>query len=135
MLPGKIGNEENEWSDGMSDEANEDLPFFEDEIAPEEIALHIIDPMDDNPDAEAQHTQRSDAIPHDMIYDEPDPTFEGQECAHPSCHCLVSQNDFCSGNCENVEDLEAQMCNCSHTGCDSSGDNELVGLQQIQSEI
>lgn len=134
MLPGKIGNDENEWSDGMNDEANEDLPFLEDEVAPEEIALHIIDPMDDNPDAEAQHTQRSDAIPNDMNYAAADPTFDGQECAHPSCHCLVSQNDFCSGDCENVEALESQTCHCSHVGCEN-GQDELLGLQEIQGEI
>jgi len=135
MLPGKIGNEDNEWSDGMTDEANEDLPFIENEIAPEEIALHIIDPMDENPDSEGQHTERSDAIPHDMAYDEPNATYETKECAHPSCHCQVAQSEFCSGDCESVEMLETKTCNCTHSGCDSEVESELVGLQEIQGAI
>ncbi|MBP7860402.1 hypothetical protein KA183_01865 [bacterium] len=133
-MPGKLGNDDNEWSDGMDDEANEDLPFIENETAPEELALHIIDPMDENPDAESQHTERSDAIPHDMAYDEQNASGETQECAHPSCHCQVSQSEFCSGNCESPDTMESSSCNCTHVGCESEMENELVGLQEIQGE-
>ncbi len=135
MLPGKLGNDENDWSDGMADEANDDLPYIENEVAPEELALHVIDPMDENPDSEGQHTERSDAIPHDMAYDEQNAAGETLECAHPSCHCQVSQSEFCSGNCESLEIMESNTCNCTHTGCDSESGNELVGLQEIQGEI
>ena len=135
MLPGKIGNDDNEWSEGMNDEANEDLPFFEDEVAPEEIALHIIDPMDENPDSEAQHTLKSDAIPHDAVFDEENSTYETQECSHPSCHCQVTESDFCSIDCEGLETLESQSCQCLHPGCDDDSGNELVGLKEIQGEI
>jgi len=134
MLPGKIGNDDNEWSDGMNDEANEDLPFFENEIAPEETALHIIDPMDENLDSEAQHTLKSDAIPHDAVFDEENSTYETQECAHPSCQCQVTESDFCSSDCEGLETLESQSCQCFHPGCDDDNSDELVGLKEIQGE-
>ena len=93
MTPGKIDNDNNGWSDGMSDKANEDLPFFEDETSPEESALHIIDPMDDNPESEEQHMETSDTVPYDSAQ-ETIQSDESLECAHPSCHCQVTDQDF-----------------------------------------
>ncbi len=131
MSPRKQSNEnyDRSWSDGMSDEANEDLPSFEDEESPEESALHIIDPMDENPDAEGQHTEQSDAIPHDFSDDEPDSTKEATECAHPSCHCQVTNNEYCCSACEGIEKMEQESCDCTHSGCDN--EIELQGLQEM----
>lgn len=129
MTSGKIGHLENDWSDGMSDEANQDLPSFEDEPSPEASALHIIDPMDADPEAEVQHVEVSDAIPHDYTDDEPDPANEACECAHPSCHCQVTDSEFCSAECQSLEKTESESCECSHTGCEH--EIELNGLGEI----
>lgn len=128
MTPGKIDNDNNGWSDGMSDEANEELPFFEDETSPEENALHIIDPMDDNPDSESQHVEPSDAVPYDLEQ-EADLTVETAACAHPSCRCQVTDQDFCSDDCENPEKMESESCQCNHNGCEHQ--IELMGLSEI----
>ncbi len=44
------------------------------------------------------------------------PQSQVRKCAHPSCHCLVSEeNEYCSDYCKLAGADE--HCGCGHAGC------------------
>jgi hypothetical protein len=45
-----------------------------------------------------------------------------KKCAHPNCSCLVTEGDYCSIECETMEDTPDIECTCLHAGCKGAVD-------------
>ncbi len=42
---------------------------------------------------------------------------KSKKCKHPPCSCTVTSGDYCSVECETMEDTPDLECVCNHPGC------------------
>src|SRR5580692_227539 len=49
--------------------------------------------------------------------EEPMASSETKKCAHPVCTCQVTSEEYCSTQCETMEDMPDLDCKCSHSVC------------------
>jgi hypothetical protein len=44
-------------------------------------------------------------------------TSETKKCAHPVCTCQVTAENYCSPQCETMEEIPDVDCKCPHSVC------------------
>jgi hypothetical protein len=44
-------------------------------------------------------------------------TEKSRKCKHPSCSCMVTSGDYCSTQCQAMEETPDVECLCNHPGC------------------